>query len=44
VPERVLTDNVTQFKGAKFVRYYVDFGIHHQPSLAAHQQMNGQVE
>jgi hypothetical protein len=26
VPRRVLTDNGTQFKGAKFVRCYVDFG------------------
>jgi hypothetical protein len=36
VPQRVLTDNGTQFKGAKFVRYCVDFGIHHQPSSPAH--------
>jgi transposase InsO family protein len=41
---RVLIDNETQFKGAKFVRCCMDFGIHHQPSLAAHPQMNGQVE
>jgi transposase InsO family protein len=44
VPRRVLTDNETQFKGAKFVRCCADFGIHHQPSLAAHPQMNVQVE
>jgi transposase InsO family protein len=44
VPRRVLTDNDTQFKGAKFVRCCVDFGIHHQPSLAAHPHMNRQVE
>jgi hypothetical protein len=44
VPRRVLTDNETQFKGAKFVRWCVDFGIHHQPSLTAHPQTNGQVE
>jgi transposase InsO family protein len=44
VPKRVLTDNRTQFKGAKFLRCCVDFGIHHQPSSAAHPQMNGQVE
>jgi hypothetical protein len=25
----VLTDNGAQFKGAKFVRCYTDFGIHH---------------
>jgi hypothetical protein len=36
VPRRVLTDNGTQFKGAKFVRCCVDFGIQHQPSSATH--------
>jgi transposase InsO family protein len=44
VPRWVLTDNATQFKWAKFVRCCADFGIHHQPSSAAHPQMNGQVE
>jgi hypothetical protein len=44
VPKRVLTDNETQFKGAKFLRCCVDFEIHHQPSSAAHPQTNGQVE
>jgi transposase InsO family protein len=44
VPQRVLTDNGTQFKGAKFLRCCADFGIHHQPSSAAHPQTNGQVE
>jgi transposase InsO family protein len=44
VPKRVPTDNGTQFKGAKFLRCCADFGIHHQPSLAAHRQTNGQVE
>jgi transposase InsO family protein len=44
VPQRVLTDNGTQFKGAKFLRCCADFGIHHQPSSAAHSQTNGQVE
>jgi transposase InsO family protein len=44
VSQRVLTDNGTQFKGAKFLRCYADFGIHHQPSSAAHPQRNGQVE
>jgi hypothetical protein len=29
VPKRVLTDNGTQFKGAKFVGCYMAFGIHH---------------
>jgi hypothetical protein len=38
----VLTDNETQFKGAKFVRCCVDFDIHHQPSSTAHT--NGYVE
>jgi transposase InsO family protein len=40
----VLTDNGTQFKGAKFVRCCVDFDIHHQASSAVHPQTNGQVE
>jgi hypothetical protein len=44
VPKRVLTDNGTQFKGAKFLRCCADFGIHHQPSSVAHPQTNGQVE
>jgi transposase InsO family protein len=39
-----VTDNGTQFKKAKFVRCCVDFGIHHQLSLAVHPQTNGQVE
>jgi transposase InsO family protein len=44
VPKRVLTDNRTQFKGAKFSKYCADFGIDHQPSSAAHPQTNGQVK
>jgi hypothetical protein len=44
VPKRVLTDNETQFKGAKFLRCCAYFGIPHQPSLAAHPQTNGLVE
>jgi transposase InsO family protein len=44
VPKRVITDNGTQFKGAKFLRCCVDFRIHHQSSSAAHPQINGQVE
>jgi hypothetical protein len=36
VPNRVLTDNGTQFKGAKFLRCCADFRIHHQPSSAVH--------
>jgi hypothetical protein len=44
VPKWVLTDNATQFKGAKFVRCCSDFGIHHQASSVAHPQTNGQVE
>jgi transposase InsO family protein len=44
VPRKVLTDNGTQFKGAKFMRCCVDFGIQHQPSSAAHPQTNGPVE
>jgi transposase InsO family protein len=44
IPKRVITDNGTQFKGAKFLRCCADLGIHHQPSSAAHPQTNGQVE
>jgi transposase InsO family protein len=33
IPRWVLTDNGTQFKGAKFVRSCVDFGIHHQQHI-----------
>jgi transposase InsO family protein len=44
VPRRILTDNGTQFKGVKFVRCCVNFGIHHQPLSAAHPQTNGQFE
>jgi hypothetical protein len=44
VPKWFLTDNRTQFKGAKFVRCCSDFGIHHQPSSATHPQTNEQVE
>jgi transposase InsO family protein len=44
VSKRVLMDNGTQFKGAKFLRCCADFGIHHQPSSIAHPQTNGQVE
>jgi transposase InsO family protein len=44
MPRRVLTDNGTQFKGAKFIRCCADFGIQHQPSSTAYPQTNGQVE
>jgi transposase InsO family protein len=44
VPKWVLTDNGTQFKGAKFARCCTDFGINHQASSAAQPQTNGQVE
>jgi transposase InsO family protein len=44
VPKRVLTDNGTQFKGTKFARCCVKFGIQHQPSSTVHPQTNGQVE
>jgi transposase InsO family protein len=33
IPRWVLTDNGTQFKGAKFLRCCVDFGIHHQQCI-----------
>jgi transposase InsO family protein len=41
IPRWDLTDNGTEFKGAKFVRCYADYGIHHQPSSATHPQTNG---
>jgi transposase InsO family protein len=41
VPNRVLKDNGTQFKGAKFLRCCAYFRIHHQPSSTAHPQING---
>jgi transposase InsO family protein len=44
IPQRVLTDNGTQFKGAKFLRCCANFGIHHQASSVAHTQTNGQVK
>jgi transposase InsO family protein len=43
VARRVLTDNGTQFKGAKFASFFVEFGIQHQPSSVAHPQMNGRL-
>jgi hypothetical protein len=36
IPRWVITDNITQVKGAKFVRCCTDFRIHHQPSSSAH--------
>jgi transposase InsO family protein len=44
IPKWVLTDNGTQFKGAKFVRCCTDFSIHHQASSTEHPQTNVQVE
>jgi transposase InsO family protein len=44
VPKRVLTDNETQFKGAKFFICRANFGIQYQPSSVVHPQTNGQVE
>jgi hypothetical protein len=44
ISKRVLMDNGTQFKGAKFSKCCTDFSIDHQPSSAAHPQTNGQVE
>jgi hypothetical protein len=47
MPRRVLTGNGTQFKGEKFTRCCVNFGIQYQPSSAAHPQppqTNGQVK
>jgi hypothetical protein len=39
-----MTDNMTQFKRANFVRCCADFGIHHQAPLATHPRTNGQVK
>jgi hypothetical protein len=44
VPKWVPTDNGTQLKGAKFVRYCADFDIHYQASSTMHPQTNRQVE
>jgi hypothetical protein len=44
IPKWDLTDNVTQFIGAKFARCCTDFGINHQASSAAHPHTNDQVE
>jgi transposase InsO family protein len=44
VSKWVLTNNWTQFKGAKFASCYADFNINHQDSSVAHPQMNGQVK
>jgi transposase InsO family protein len=44
VQKWVLIDNGTRFKRAKFARCCSYFGIKHQPSLATHPQMNGQVK
>jgi hypothetical protein len=41
MPRRVLIDNGTQFKGAKFIRCCMDFSIQHQPSSTTHPHMNG---
>jgi hypothetical protein len=41
MPRRVLIDNGTQFKGAKFIRCCMDFNIQHQPSSTTHPHMNG---
>jgi transposase InsO family protein len=41
MPKWVLTDNGTQFNGAKFARCCSNIGIHHQASSAAHPQTNG---
>jgi hypothetical protein len=44
VPRRVMTNNKTQFKGAKFSKCCADFGIHHQSSSTVYLQTNRQVE
>jgi transposase InsO family protein len=44
IPKWVLTNNGTQFKGAKFTRCCSDFGIHHQASSTSHPQISRQLE
>jgi hypothetical protein len=44
VPKWVLTDNRTQFRGAKFARCCLNFGIHHQALSVVHPQIEGQVK
>jgi transposase InsO family protein len=44
MPRRVLMDNNTQFKRAKFVRCCTDFGINLQLSSTTYPQKNRQVE
>jgi hypothetical protein len=40
VPKKVIMNNGTQFKGVKFLRCCASLEIHHQPSSAAHPQLN----
>jgi transposase InsO family protein len=44
VPNRIITDNGTQFKSQHFQEYYKDIGIHLYFASVAHPRSNGQVE
>ena len=44
VPNRIITDNGTQFTSALFGEYYEDLGIKLFFAFVAHPRSNGQVE
>ncbi|XP_025828675.1 uncharacterized protein LOC112903656 [Panicum hallii] len=44
VPNRIITDNGTQFKSQHFQEYYEDIGIQLCFTSMAHPKTNGQVE
>jgi transposase InsO family protein len=44
VPNRIITDNGTQFKSRHFQEYYKDIGIQLYFASVAHPRSNGQVE
>jgi hypothetical protein len=44
VPNSIITDNVTQFTGKKFLEFYDSYHIRMDWSAVAHPQTNGQVE
>jgi hypothetical protein len=44
VPNSIITDNVTQFTGMKFLEFYDSYHNRMDWSVVAHPQTNGQVE
>ena len=44
VPNSIIIDNVTQFTGKKFLRFYDENHIWVDWATIAHPRMNGQVE